>query len=118
MVKDGLLNVSDEALEVLNAVKNLYMTIDLNHALYENVANYIRKVGPRVKNVHVSDRDEITERHWLPKKGILDFNDIMLALQEIDYTGALTYEVSVRPGNYTVEEVKKNYDEITSVFNK
>ena len=117
MVNDGLLNVSSEALKVLNAVPKLYMTVDLNHALYENVANYIRKVGSRVKNVHVSDRDEITERHWLPKTGILDFDDIMNALKEINYSGALSYEVGIGE-KYSLEQVKQNYDEITSVFDK
>lgn len=118
MIADGLMNVPEEALYVLNAAPKINMTIDLNHSYYENPADYIRKIGSRVKNIHASDRDAIRERHWLPKTGILDFDDIIKALYEINYQGAFTYEVDIKGGTYTVKQVKDNYDDLFKNYGK
>ncbi len=118
MTNDGLLNVSSEAVSLLKAVPKLNMTIDVNHTLYQKPEDYILAVGDRVKNAHISDRDEIKERHYLPGKGILDFNKIISALDSVNYKGTFTYEVNLKRGSdCTIEDVKNNYEKLFNEYN-
>ena len=43
--------------------------------------------------VHVSDRDGINERHWVPGEGIVDWPELMQAFAEIGYRGSWIYEL-------------------------
>ena len=112
MTGSGLLNVSSEALSLLNAVPKLNMTIDVNHIFYEAPSDYILKIGSRIKNVHISDRDDIKERHYLPGEGVLDFKSIISALDKIAYAGTFTYELALKQNSYTCEQIKNNYDKL------
>ena len=40
--------------------------------------------------LHVSDFDGVDERHWMPGKGIVDWNDVIAALVEVGYEGPFT----------------------------
>ncbi len=114
MTNKGMLNVSSEALKLLDAVPKLNMVIDVNHPLIESPVDYILKIGNRVKNVHISDRDEVKERHYMPGEGILPWQEIIGALDKINYQGVFNFEVN---SNYSPSEVKACYDKMFMEYN-
>lgn len=114
MTNDGMLNVSSEALELLDAVPKLNMVIDVNHPLFESPVHYIEAIGRRIKNVHISDRDEVKERHYMPGEGILPWQEIIGALDKVGYNGVFNFEVN---SNYTPLEVKNCYEKLFKEYN-
>lgn len=88
-----LCHTSAEHLELLSAHEKLGACFDLNHCLKENTTDFLRAIGDRVITVHVSDRDGINERHWVPGEGIVDWPELMQAFAEIGYRGAWIYEL-------------------------
>lgn len=70
---------------------HLYPSGEMAHAVaYE--------VGKRVFNTHFSDNDGVTNAHWRPGKGRQDFRALLIALNDIGYTGALSLELEDVPG--------------------
>ena len=88
---------SDEILAMLAYDDRLRVCLDTNHIFRESEVNFIRKIGKKIATTHISDRDEINERHWWPGEGILDWVAIMDALDEIGYEGDWIYECSLSP---------------------
>ena len=49
-------------------------------------------MGNKIATTHISDRDEINERHWMPGEGQRDWVAIIDALEEVGYEGDWVYE--------------------------
>ena len=88
-----LCNTLDEHLLMLSANDKLKACFDLNHLLLGDAVKAINTLGKRIITIHVSDRDNVNERHWMPGEGVLDWIEIIDAFQNIAYTGAWIYEV-------------------------
>ena len=73
----------------------LRVCFDANHLFRESEVDFIRKMGKKIATTHISDRDDINERHWLPGEGGRDWVAIMNALEEIGYDGNWVYEVDL-----------------------
>jgi sugar phosphate isomerase/epimerase len=82
--------------------------LDVNHLMgqYAELPRIVRSLGPRLIATHISDCDEVDEKHWLPGKGVLDWRAFMQALREIDYQGAFTYECDIE-GDSLAEKLAK-----------
>lgn len=87
-------NVAEEITAFLAAAPHLYACFDTNHSLQQPNPAFIRALGDRLITLHVSDYDGVDEKHWLPGRGINDWEAILTALEEVGYDGAFTYEVS------------------------
>lgn len=92
-----LCNTVAEHLEVLSANEKLKACLDLNHSLIDPTEKYIEGLGDRLITLHVSDRDNLNERHWLCGEGVLNWASIIDALQKINYKGVWMYEVDFAP---------------------
>jgi len=71
--------------------------LDIGHAMLcnEQPHEFIRKLGgKRLKNLHVHDVEANNDAHTLPFFGIIDWEKVMEALADINYTGDLTYEAN------------------------
>jgi len=69
--------------------------LDVNHGnLREDLIEATRRYGDRIVTLHLSDNDGVDERHWLPGRGVIDWNGWLQALAETGYDGPLMYEVS------------------------
>lgn len=90
-------NTLAEHLELLSANDKLRACFDFNHSLIDDTAEIVKKLGNKIITIHVSDRDNINERHWLPGEGVLDWKGIIDAFNSIGYTGAWIYEISLTP---------------------
>jgi sugar phosphate isomerase/epimerase len=71
--------------------------LDVNHLMgrHAELPQIVRALGSRLIATHISDCDEIDEKHWLPGKGVLPWPEFMQALREIDYKGPFTYECNI-----------------------
>lgn len=116
MTSVGLLNQTSEAKYVLERVPKLMMVIDVNHPFIETPEDYILKIGDRVKALHVSDRDNERERHCMPGDGVINFNNVIGALEKIGYKGEFTYEVSIDK-NQTPFKIRTNFDTLFENYN-
>ena len=84
---------SDEILAMLAYDDRLRVCFDVNHVFRESEVDFVRKIGSKIATTHISDRDNINERHWLPGEGILDWNAILDVLNEVGYNGVWMYEI-------------------------
>lgn len=58
----------------------------------------IYQLGHRIKHCHVSDNDGITNVHWRPGAGKMDWVGMFSALQDIGYDGVVNIELEDVPG--------------------
>lgn len=61
-----------------------------------NLSAYL--VGERVFNTHFSDNDGVTNAHWRPGTGKVDWRALLAALHEVGYDGAISFEMEHVPG--------------------
>lgn len=109
MAYDCLGNTSDELISLVDGLDNICVCCDMNHWLHEKNYDAIRKLGSRIETIHVSDYDEIQEKHWLPGEGVSDWNEIIEALCSIGYNGPFLYEC-VGTGEVLAENKKMLFD--------
>ena len=118
MTNDSLLNTSEEAKRVLDN-SPMEMVIDLNHMLKETPQNYLKVVGKRVQGLHVSDRTAEKECHYLPGKGILDYQDIIKTLDQIGYDGVFNYEVGFgKSEKVSAQDIMDNHRALFAEYNR
>lgn len=56
----------------------------------------VRRLGPRILTLHLSDYDDVDERHWLPGTGTVDWRALRASLEAVGYQGPWLYEVRSR----------------------
>lgn len=85
--------IHEEHTLLLNEVPKAFACFDTNHSLRQPNVDFIKALGNRIIATHFSDYDMVNERHLLPFLGRNDWSGIMKALEEVDYNGAVTFEV-------------------------
>jgi sugar phosphate isomerase/epimerase len=93
-----LLTGTDSLLRLFDAVpcENLGGLVDVSHLqMGREVPELgIRKLADRIFGVHLSDNDGVTDWHWAPGSGKMNWPPIFEALRDIGYTGELSLDVS------------------------
>ncbi len=92
-------NSSAEMLQILGNNTSVDVCFDVNHLLGEKSEHFGQIIGDRIKTVHISDYDEVNERHWLPGKGVINWNGVVDALVKSGYDGPFMFEVEKTPWN-------------------
>lgn len=74
---------------------------DVGHMniLGDDPTEAIRTLGKRIKCTHVHDNDGVADCHTLPYYGTIDWENIMKAFADIDYSGDLSYEAGLFVAN-------------------
>lgn len=104
-------------LQILDSIGSVGICFDTNHMLNEKSEEFIRTVGNRIRTIHVADYDRVNERHWMPGRGVNDWNAIISALIETGYHGAFMYEVVKREGDqFTFADLKLNYESLKKAW--
>lgn len=100
----------DEMLEFLREIPDLKVCYDMNHCLNEDNLEYLKAVANRVITIHASDYDGIDERHWLPGKGINNWEAIISTLEEANYSGRFVFELVDDADTFA--EIRACYDKL------
>ncbi len=111
---------SNEMKELLSAHKSLRACLDTNHLLTgEELPHFVEALGNKIITTHISDYDFVNERHWLPGEGKIDWNELIRALENVNYKGIWLYEIDfgcpktiIRPRDLTCEDFVLNADEL------
>ena len=106
----------DELISIVDYYNNYYnkevlgICFDFGHANVGklDIYNEIKKIGNRLKVTHIHDNYG-TDTHNFPFNGNIDWKRVIVALNEINYTGELTLEVRY-------EDNKFNYDKINETY--
>ncbi len=93
---------TDGALRLLEHVDSPAMGInfDPSHTFpvgdFPNISVY--RLGKHIKHLHVSDNDGVTNVHWRPGEGKIDWLAMFVALKEVGYDGTISMELEDVPG--------------------
>ena len=104
-------NCSSEIKTLLRFNKKLKVCCDVNHILLENHEEFIQQIGSNIVTLHISDYDGIDERHWLPGKGVIDWNSVIDNLVKTGYSGPFMYELA-RDSKFTPEVMAKCWESL------
>ncbi|NLK07120.1 MAG: sugar phosphate isomerase/epimerase [Firmicutes bacterium] len=58
----------------------------------------IYQLGDRIFHAHFSDNDGVTNAHWRPGKGKIDWTAVIQALKDIEFDGVISMELENVPG--------------------
>jgi sugar phosphate isomerase/epimerase len=93
---------TDGALRLLEHVESpaLGINFDPSHTFpmgdFPNITVY--RLGKHIKHLHVSDNDGVTNVHWRPGEGKIDWKAMFEALKEVGYDGVISVELEDVPG--------------------
>lgn len=92
----------DGALRLLEHVNSpaLGINFDPSHTFpvgdFPNIS--VLRLGKRIRHLHVSDNDGVTNVHWRPGMGKIDWRAMFAALREVGYDGVVSVELEDVPG--------------------
>lgn len=74
--------------------ENVGICFDVNHlcGAPERVPEYIARLAPRIRSLHLSDYDGIDECHWYPGLGVLDWGAVMAEVKKLPNEALLIFE--------------------------
>jgi sugar phosphate isomerase/epimerase len=96
------LSNTDSALRLIDDVKSpaLGINFDPSHTFplgdFPNVSVY--RLGKRMIHVHASDNDGVTNVHWRPGRGKIDWVAMFQAMKDTGYDGVVSIELEDVPG--------------------
>ncbi len=90
----------DEAVTLLDTLNEmaggpcfgLCFDVGHNNLLKWDMASYLRRLGSRVKALHLHDNDGSRDQHLGPYAGTVCWTELCSLLREIGYSGALSFE--------------------------
>jgi len=100
---------STELLQIIEGIENTSVCFDVNHLLSEPQIDFIANCGDKIKSTHISDYDRVNERHWIPKKGVIDWSELLEGLIKTGYKGPFIYEVSQTKPPLTIKDLGDNW---------
>ncbi len=70
------------------------LCFDVGHLniVHGSIIDYVKKLGTRIKALHIHDNDMDADEHFAPYSGTVRWTDFYTALKEIGYTGDLSFE--------------------------
>lgn len=96
MINHSTCSRPDEFVKYIDGLNNdcFVACLDIGHAtlVRENIPDFIRTLGSRLKCLHVHDVDGTNDSHTLPYYGVTEWEKVMKALRENGYKGDLTFE--------------------------
>jgi sugar phosphate isomerase/epimerase len=93
---------TDGALRLIEDVNSpaFGVNLDPSHTFpvgdFPNVSVY--RLGKHLLHLHVSDNDGVTNVHWRPGMGKIDWKEMFVALKEVGYDGVVSIELEDVPG--------------------
>ncbi len=82
-----------EIVKIYNAIPDIHFCFDSNHSLIDDNVDIIKTMGERIVATHISDYEFYDEMHLFPGEGKNNWQQIMQALEEVNYSGNWNYEI-------------------------
>ncbi len=104
---------------LLNEFDSEYLVFcyDSSHAqLYDCETDILAKWNQHLAAVHLSDNDGKKDRHWLPGKGIINWDNVCNNLK--NYQGCLTLETFARVNTSAEKFLQQAYNKAEWIKNK
>ena len=111
---NGLCRTAAEAARILVSLPDLRFCFDTNHLLRNTHEDFIKTVAHRMVTTHISDFDFVTEKHWFPLQGQINWRTVISVLDSVGYAGPFVYETM--PMGHTVEDVRPNFEFLCSMM--
>lgn len=95
-----------EMQELLAVDDRLRVCFDVNHLLTgfgTTHTEFVEKLGHLIVTTHMSDYDFIDEKHFFPGYGLIDWKEVVEALEMADYNGPFLYEGGFSPNDQYAE---------------
>ena len=74
----------------------------------------VREIGKQYLRVlHVHDNNGVSDLHWLPGTGVIDWKNFSAALHEIGFDGVFSLETNVKPNGLDPEELLRKRQELS-----
>lgn len=108
MINDNFCTKVENLIGLIDSYNNskVQATWDFGHAnlIYgNNQDEAIRKLGSRIKAVHVADNFGEKDDHLAPYQGSIDWDKIFTALKDIDFDGFWDFEIGKTYSNLPIE---------------
>jgi sugar phosphate isomerase/epimerase len=92
--------------------------LDTNHLMdgFTLLPEVVRKLGPRLIALHCSDYDGVDEKHWPPRRGVINWGAFLQALRDVHFSGPFHYE-AILDGQTPAERLaflEGNYSRLVS----
>jgi sugar phosphate isomerase/epimerase len=93
------------------ASENLRLNLDVGHSYLTetNPASDIRRWGNKIVHVHIEDIKNGEHVHLLPGRGNINFDSVMSALDEINYSGFIVldlFDIVADPSGFAKQGIK------------
>ena len=103
--------------DLLNRFPDLRLTLDTGHANIggrggQRTLDFIKKFGPRIGHLHISDNSGERDDHLAVGSGVIDFLKISRALKQCGYDDTATLEIF----SDDRRELKKSRDRLEEMF--
>lgn len=75
--------------------ENFGILLDVGHmyVVGENVIHVIERLGNKIVHVHIEDIVDRLHCHFIPGRGMVDFEGVLLALGKIGYSGFVSVDI-------------------------
>ena len=82
----------------------LGLCLDTSHCLLNrlDLSSEVKQCAGHLLTIHASDGDGHEDRHWIPTKGVLNWDRFLADLKSIDYQGMFMLEVAGQGNAYRV----------------
>ena len=104
----------EEVRELVSADDRLRVCVDTNHMLEGTPVDFIKGLADRLVTLHISDFDFENERHWMPGRGVINWQEVYATLKEVNYSGIWLYEIGPKSGDriYECKDFVQNANDI------
>ncbi|MBQ3230652.1 MAG: sugar phosphate isomerase/epimerase [Clostridia bacterium] len=89
-----------EMKELISSDSRLKVCFDVNHLLAEQGDDhkaFVSELGSKIITAHMSDYDFEDEKHYFCGNGLIDWRELIEALEEADYCGPFLFEGGFTP---------------------
>ena len=123
-ILEGRLSNPDDACELIDTLnaeaggRHFGFCLDIGHACLtgNKIGEFIRQLGDRLTALHIHDNDGLEDLHMVPysylyrdKRHVIDWEDIVRALGDIGFRGALSFEICTAGRVYPAEVRREVY---------
>lgn len=99
-------NSPEELFQLTEDSEPLGVCFDTNHIPPgASIPRLLEELSPKLIALHAADFDGVTEKHWLPFEGVINWRNVVRTLQRIAYRGTFMIEAGL--GDNPTENLRK-----------